>query len=177
MRLKGILITVVLLLGLLFAALNWNALTTTLAVNLLLLRLELPLGLVLLLAALGLSLLFFALSLVDRAQHLSQANQLERQVTALQAKLDRKRLEELEALETGLRERLTGLEATVSDSAQRQQAELREQLEALKSQQQAQFGKLEERVLLVRNELAADIAEAEHALRQQVNGAAPESET
>ncbi len=166
MRLKGILITVVVLLGILFAVTNWGAIMTTLPINLLFFTLQVPLGLALLSVAVALSVSFFVLSLFDRATQLRRTGQLERQLSALQAKLDRKRLEEIEGLETRLGERLMGLENKLGDESERSRLAQIERLEALGSQQLEQFGRLEERVLLVRNELAADIAEAEDALRR-----------
>src|SRR5690625_7390910 len=70
MRLKGILITAVVLFGATFAVANWQALFVTQNVNLFFASIELPLGLVLLFAAVGLSLMLFLVSLFDRAVQL-----------------------------------------------------------------------------------------------------------
>lgn len=173
MRLRGILLTVIVLLGVALAAANWDTLTASTPLNLLVATVQLPLGLTLLIAAVGLSLLFFALSLLERAGQLSQTNQLERQLNALQAKLNKKRLDELEALETRLGERLMGLESKLGDESDRLVAAQRDGLEALRAEQRERLMEIGERVLLVRNELAADIAKTEEALRRHELAALP----
>jgi uncharacterized integral membrane protein len=115
MRIRGTLFTIVVLLSLLFAVTNWEAVTTPLPVHLLFTRVELPLGLVLLLAVLVLSTFFFFASLLDRSAQLRQVSHLERQIEQLQEKLERKRQEELEGIERAFRERSDKLEGTFEE--------------------------------------------------------------
>jgi uncharacterized integral membrane protein len=166
MRLKGILITAVVLLGAVFAAVNWPALFAVQPINFLFTTVEIPVGITLLLTALALSLLFFLVSLFDRAGQLRQITQQERQIAQLQARLDQRRLEELAELADTVTAGLSGVGQQVRDENSRLEANLREDLAALEARSNARFGELQERVVLVRNELAADIAASEETLRR-----------
>jgi uncharacterized integral membrane protein len=180
MRVKGILLTLVVLLAALFAAINWGALTALLPVNLLFTTLDLSLGLVLLLVAVGLALTFFILALIDRAGQLHQVSGLERHLNAAQTKLEARRLAEMEALEATLLARLGDLErrldspppARLDADVTAQLGKIEERLEALRRDQEARLDAVLERVTLVRNELAADIAATEAALETHL-GRAP----
>ena len=166
MRLKGILVTLIVLLALLVAVVNWQSMITPLPLNLLFFTAEVPLGLLLLVTAVGLSLLFFLLAYLERLSQLSQTNNLERHIDSLQAKLEQKRLTEIAGLEKTLTDRLTGLEGKIADNAERMEAATRSSITAFETHTQERLEQLQERVLLVRNELAADIAETEDALRR-----------
>ena len=168
MRLKGILITLVIIISIVFAIANWQTLTATLPINLLFLQFEFPLGLGLLLTAVLLSVLFFFVSLLDRAGQLRQITNLERQLQNLQGKLEKKRLGEFETLESSFAEQLTGLVTKLAESAEKLEGVTRESLGEFETRSQERFNKLEERVLLVRNELAADVASAQEALQRFV---------
>lgn len=168
MRLKGILITLVILLAVVFAAANWSTLSTPLPVNFLLFRAQVPLGFGLLVAAVLLSAAFFLVSLVDRAGQLRQVSALERRLETLRAKLDARRLEEIEQLEKTYVRRCDSLEAQLSSGFGRLEGELRESLASFEMRTKERLGSLQDRVVLVRNELAADIAEAEDTLKRQV---------
>jgi uncharacterized integral membrane protein len=176
MRLKGILITAVVLLSAVFAAVNWPALFAVQPVNLLFTTIEIPVGITLLLVALALSLLFFLVSLFDRATQLRQITQQERQIAQLQARLDKRRLEELAELAGTVTTGLSGVGQQVRDENSRLEANLREDLGALEERMSARLKELQERVLLVRNELAADIAASEETLRRSALPAANEPE-
>lgn len=169
MRLKGILITAVVVLGGIFAALNWSALLRVQPVNLLFTTSELPLGFMLLLVALALSLLFFLAALFDRAAQLAQITQQEKQIAALQARLDQRRLEELGQLSDALSSGLSSVGQQVRDENARLELNLREDLNAAEERASSRFAELQESVLLVRNELAADIAASEDTLRRSTH--------
>ena len=79
MRARGILLTVLILLLVLFAAINWATLAAPLPVNLLVVRMEVPVGLVLLGVTVGLAVVFFAGALFDRASQLREIRGLEKQ--------------------------------------------------------------------------------------------------
>ncbi len=163
MRLKGILVTLVIVLGALFAVTNWQVLTEGRSVSLLLFPVVVPLGMVLLVAVVAIAVTFFFISLVDRAGQLRQITHLERQLEKAQTKLEQKRLEELEGLEERLGSRLDGLTDEVRD-VKRIERRIEEQQLLLREAVAQSADKLEERVLLVRNELAADIHHVEESL-------------
>ncbi len=170
MRIKGILFTIVVLLGLLFAVSNWQTITTTLPLNLLFFSVQLPLGLTLLVAAVGLSAIFFAVSLLDRATQLRQITQLERQLDGLRGKLERRRLEEFEALEGIVNQRFDALGEKLDGSMTHFEEVLRDSLAEFELRDKERLAALETRVVLIRDELAADIAEAEDSLKRQARG-------
>jgi uncharacterized integral membrane protein len=174
-RFKGVLVTVVILVGLLFAVINWQAVFTPLPVNLLLLSVDLPLGVVLLLALAAVSLLYFAISLFDRASQLRQMTQLERQLEGLRAKLDKRRLEEIDTLERAVSERGDALEQQLASSMKELSSAVQKGLTSLEERTEKRLEHLLERVVLVRDELAADIAQTEDLLRRELKGEAPDA--
>ena len=176
MRIRGTLLTVVVLLSLVFAVANWDAVTTNLPVFLLLARVDVPLGLVLLFVILGLTAFFFLASLFDRASQLRQVSALERQVEQLQAKLSRKRLEELESLAREVQERTTRLETTIEASREMLEQRLAKRLSDHELRTKDRLEAVTERVVVVRDELAADVAETEDLLRRLIEGRALPSE-
>ncbi len=157
MAYKGILLTLIILLCAAFALVNWDVLILSYPVNLIFWQPILPLGLVLIGLVVAVSFLYLLLALFTRARHLKEITEFERQIDGLRVSLERARFAELEEIERRLHEHLTGLEKMVTTTSERVDDGLR--------QTQAQ---LEERVLLVRNELAADIAEVEDALRKDL---------
>jgi uncharacterized integral membrane protein len=170
MRFRGILLTVVVLLATLFAVLNWSVLVTSVPINLLAVTVQLPLGFALLLAAVGLSLLFFATALFDRAGQLRRVTQLERLIEGMQGKLDRRRLEEVDQLEQAYQARCDALDEQLAAGFARLETALDERVGASEMRIHERLEDVRERVLLVRNELAADIAEAEDTLTRRVRG-------
>ncbi len=170
MRFRGILLTLVVLLAVLFAVVNWPALTEPLPIDFLVLSITLPLGLVLLLTALALSVLFFFASLLDRASHLRRLNHLERTVESLQGKLERRRQEELVALEKAHRERADSLEGVMVERSEALATEVRGALADFEMRTKERLEQVQERVELVRDELAADIGEAEDMLARRIAG-------
>lgn len=167
MRFKGILITVVVVLGLLFALLNWQLLFTRTPVNLLLGTVDLPLGFSLLILALGLSLIFFLAAIWERAGQLSQVTHQERVIDDLRARLDRKQAAEIEALDASLRDRIDTIRQQIETDSGRVEANVRENLASLEERLGERMDMVQERVVLVRNELAADIGELEDRLHTE----------
>lgn len=181
MKAKGILLTLVVLLGLLFAVLNWQALFATVPVNLLLDTVQVPLGITLLVLLVAVSLLFFLTSLWERANQLRQVTHMERLVESLQARLDRQRSSELSALEAAMRDRFDDvrrqietdsgrLETNLGESLSAMEARGNQKLDELESRQSERLAEVQERVVLVRNELAADIGELEDRLQLALGG-------
>ncbi len=168
MKLKGILITIVILLSLVFAVLNWGVLIASVPINLLLTSIQFPVGLTLLILAVLLSTVFFVVSLIDRAGQLRQITQLERQLEALHKKLEQKRLTELESLGERFEVELQALVSQLSESANRLETVTKESLAEFEMRSKERLQHLEERVLLVRNELAADVAASQDFLKQEL---------
>ena len=166
MRFKGILITLVILLSLVFAAVNWQTITTPLPVNLLFTTVQLPLGLALLITVVSLSALFFLLGYIDRARQVRQAAHLEHQLNEAHAKLETRRTAELDVIDRNLTDRVVALDAKLDGVTRRMVDAQRESLGTLEKHIFQRLEALENSVLLVRNELAADIAVAEEGGRQ-----------
>ncbi len=170
MRFRGILLTLVVLLAVLFSVVNWSVVVTSVPVNLLVATAQLPLGFMLLAVAVGLSLIFFATALFDRAGQLRRVTQLERQIEGLQAKMDQRRLVEVAQLEQAYLSRCDALEEQLASGLMRLEEVLGERLEAAETRTKERLEDVKERVVLVRNELAADIAEAQDTLTRRVQG-------
>ena len=198
MRFRGILLTVVVLLAAIVAALNWGALVAPVPIHLLVITLQGPLAFILLLASVVLALLFFLAALLDRAGQLQQVTRLDRQLAAVRSKLEAREQEDVGRVEArldrameGLTRQVEGLEralgeraSAVSEAAsERLQARLGELETALKqSLEQAEARDKERsdavlaRVATVRDELAADIAQAEDALARLADSSEGEGE-
>jgi len=168
MRLKGIVLTVVNVFALAFVVINWQAIMTPLPINLLFITMQVPLGFILVLTAIGLSILFFIMAFFDRFGQLNQIVSLERELAKMRKQVEAQRSEELSGMELKLGEQLSGVEDRVADTVSKLEASMRESIANFETHTDEHLDKLEERVLLVRNELAADIAEAEDALRRNV---------
>ncbi len=179
MRLKGILITLVILLSLLFALFNWQVLAASVPLTIVVLKanfprfiglktIQFPIGLGLLISGVLLSLIFFMVSLIDRAGQLRQISRLEKQMEKLRGKLEQKRLEELKNLEnlatTGFSELKTSTEENISNLAKQS----REVVEKLDSNLNEKMKDIESKILLVRNEIAAHVAKTEDNIKKQV---------
>ena len=100
MRSRGIVITLIVALLALFAALNWAVLAAPQPVNLVFFTVQAPLGLVLIVLAVLLCFIFLLFSLFRRASQLRQVSQLERALEGERKLGQQKRSAELEALET-----------------------------------------------------------------------------
>jgi uncharacterized integral membrane protein len=172
-RLRGILLTIVVLLALLLAVLNWGTLITPLPLDLLLLRFDWPLGLTLLGVAVVVAVLFFLSALVDRAGQLRQVTQLERQREGLQRSLDACRSELAERGRAATEDRLEALDHRIQEGIEALSNGLRDELAAADERQRERLDALAERVGRVRDELAADIAQSEDSLARRLDGEGP----
>jgi uncharacterized integral membrane protein len=168
MKSRGILLTVLLVLVALFAAINWATLSTPLPVDLLLLRVEIPVGLVLLSVTAGLALVFFAGALFDRAGQLQEIRRLEKQLDRARAKLDEAQASELAQLNESLQAWGASLERRIDDRVGAAETRLEEALQDREGRDEERAKALEQRVLTVRNELAADVGEAEDLIRRML---------
>ena len=170
MRIRGTLLTIVVLLAVLFAVFNWAAVTTLLPIWLLFGTVEVALGLVLLGTLVALTAFYFLASLLDRSAQLRQVSHLERQIEGLQQRLERKRLEELEGIEKAFRERADKLEGVVRERGASVEETLSKKLAEHEMRTKDRIEGVTERVVLVRDELAADVAQTEDLLRRMIAG-------
>lgn len=167
MRSRGIIVTLAVVLLLLFTLLNLGPLSVRLPINLVFFTVQAPLGLILIGFTLVLSFVFLLVSLFRRAGQLRQISHLETELEHERALVQKKRLAELEALETRLGERFgtleTNLRAALSDHHTR-----------LEAGEAAQVDRLEGHVLSIRRELATDLEQIESSIRRSLP--APRSE-
>jgi len=169
-RSRGIIVTLIVLLLLLFAVLNFSSLAVNLPLNLIFFRVQAPLGLILVGFALVLSFIFLLVSLFRRAGQLRQISHLETELERERALVEKKRLSEFETLEGRLDERLNALEATVQTAVQ---SALAEQHSRFELSERAQLERLETQLLGIRNDLADDIGEINTAVRRSLPPATP----
>ncbi len=168
MKSKGILVTALIVITVIFTAFNWGALSTYLPINFLFFQVQLPLGLFLIGAFLLACLLFLLLSLFRRAGQLRHVMHIERQLDEVQKKLEKQRSDEIVGLENKILGRLDGLETRMSETDTGFRTVVSEHTNHIEAHERAQVERLEERVLLMRNELAADIAQVESSLRKSL---------
>lgn len=146
MRLKGTLITIVVILGAAFAAVNWQALFAVQSVNLFFTTVEIPLGLVLLFVGIALSLVFFLVSIFDRAVQLRQITQQENAIFALQSRLDKRRLEELSELGESVRSSLDGAVQQLREENARLEVSMREDVSSFETRMRDRIDELEDQL-------------------------------
>ncbi len=166
MRSRGIIVTLAVILVLLFSVINWPSLSVKLPLNLIFFRVQAPLGLLLIAFTLALSFVFLLLSLLRRAGQLRQITRLETELERERARLEKKRLAELEALEGRLGERFSALETGVKSV-------MAEQYSRLEAREQAQVERLEAHVLGIRSELATDLSQIESSIKRRLPPAQP----
>jgi uncharacterized integral membrane protein len=174
MKARGLLLTILLLALAGFAALNWATLTTPLPVDLVALRTEIPVGLVLLAVTAGLALVFFLAALFDRAGQLREIRHLEKQLERTRARLDDRQRDEIAEVRDAVKAWGTSLENRIDQRVGTAEANLKAALAETDGREARRIAALEERVVTVRDELAADVGEAEDALRRiYAQGALP----
>jgi uncharacterized integral membrane protein len=177
MRGRLILLTVLLIVGALIAALNWEVMGSTVRLQLIAGVAQAPVGLLVLAAFLLPVLLLLLAGMLDQARTLRQVETLERRLEEARAAAQRARSAELETLERSLQERFETLRAALEGVVQGTESRLEARLEVVEAGLGGRLEDLRDRVVLVRDELAADIAEAEDALLRGRPGAtAPPAE-
>ena len=167
MRSRGIIVTLVVVVLVLFTLLNLGPLSVRLPLNLVFFTVRAPLGLILVGFTLVLSFGFLLVSLFRRAGQLRQMSHLETELERERTLVQQKRLAELETLETRLGERFGTLEANL-------RATLAEHYTRLETGERAQAERLEEHVLSIRRELTTDLEQIESSIRRSLP--APRSE-
>ena len=164
MRGRLIILTILLVIGALIAALNWEVMGSQVRLQLIAGVAQVPLGLLVLGAALVPALVLILAGSLDQARTLRQLETLERRLEEARAAAQRARTVEIEALERSLQERFETLRAGLEGVVQGTESRLEARLEVVEAGLGGRLEDLRERVILVRDELAADIAEAEDAL-------------
>jgi hypothetical protein len=176
MRGRLLLLTVLLVLGALVAALNWEAMRRTVPLQLLYGTVDVAVGWLVLIAALVPALVLLLAGLLDQSRALRRVDALERRLEEARGAAERARSIEIEALERHLGERLETLRAALEGVAQGSEARLEARFEVFENALGGRLEELRERVVLVRDELAADIAEAEDTLLRGRASSLPEEE-
>ena len=157
-------LSVLLVFGALVAALNWEAMRTPLRLELLVGSLDVAVGWVVLSAALVPALVLLLAGLLDQARSLRRLDVLERRLDDARTAAERARSAELEALQAELEAKLEAVRAALEGQAQGSETRLDARFDALEASLGERFEELRERVVRVRDELAADIAETEDTL-------------
>ena len=169
MRSRGIIVTLVVVLVVLFTLLNLGPLSVRLPLNLVFFTVRAPLGLILIGFTLVLSFGFLLISLFRRAGQLRQMSHLETELEHERALVQQKRLAELDALETRLGERFGTLETNL-------RATLFEHYTRLEAGEKAQAERLEAHVLSIRRELTTDLEQIESSIRRSLPAPRAENE-
>jgi hypothetical protein len=165
-------LTVVLLLPLgLLAVANWASLTQPVVLDMFLFSVRWPLWPLVIALPLLLIAVFLGAALLDRSRQLRQVAALERQLEGARAALDRGREAALDSVATRVETRLAHLEAVVQGASSGIEQRLGDRLGALDAHldraedaQRAQLEAVTARIAAVRDELSADVGEAEDAL-------------
>lgn len=161
------------------AAANWSALSQPVAVDFLLFSVSWPLAPVVLGVPLLLTAVYLGAALLDRTRQLRQVTALERSLDEARKALDRGREAALDTLASRLESSIAALESVVEGSASGLEMRLGTRLAAL----DAHVGRLDEgqrerleglaaRITRVRDEIAADVGEAEETLVRALRGEA-----
>ena len=175
MRGRLLLLTVLLVVAALLAALNWDVMRAPVRLELLVGTVETAVGWVVLVMTVVPAAVLLIAGLLDQARALRRVDALERQLEQARDALERARSAEIEALEGSLDARLEALRSALDGAVLGSEARVVERFEMVEATLGERVADLYERVVLVRDELAADIAEAEDALlRRQAGGAAHE---
>ncbi|MBA2666227.1 MAG: hypothetical protein H0U69_04245 [Trueperaceae bacterium] len=164
MRGRLFVIVVLVVAGVVIAAFNWDAMVRPVPIDLLFVAVTTTVGAIVALVAATLIGVFLLASLLDRSRHLNQISLLERYLEDAREQVDRKRAADVDALGVEVGERLDGLRAAFDGGFARLEDRLLERLGEAQVEIDDRVDALRDRVVLVRDELAADIAEVEDAL-------------
>jgi hypothetical protein len=178
MRIRIALTLLLLVPVLLLALVNRVALREPVTINVLLTEVQWPLWPALVLLPLLLSGIYLLAALFDRARQLRQLGALERQLEGARRDLDRGREAALDALAERFESRIEGLEAAFEGSVSGLEQRLVVRVDGVDShvgrveiEQREALEGLNARVSVVREQLVADVTEAQDAL---LRGLAPQ---
>ena len=177
MKLRSWIAIVLVVPVLVVAAFNVPALLAPVPVDLLVTTVRMPLWPFVVGVPLVLAAVFLGAALLDRARQLRQVAALERQLEEARATVERGREEALDAAVRELTGRLDALESVVEGVGSGTESRLSARLEALEASRAAgdeavreRLTALADRVVRVRDELAADVAKSEDALLRALQG-------
>jgi uncharacterized membrane-anchored protein YhcB (DUF1043 family) len=176
MRGRLFLLVVLVVVGVFVVAFNWESMTVGVRLDLLFTTVVTTVGALVGLVALALTAVFLLGALLDRAKYLQQLSQMERHLEEARTELDRKRAADVAALSDEVAERFEGLRDALDGAAARLGVELGDRLEDVRGELAERIDAVRERVVVVRDELAADVAELEDALLRRRDGAVEEPE-
>ena len=159
------------------AAANWPELTTPVEIDVFLFSVRWPLWPFVLGIPVLLVVLYLGAALLDRARQLRQVAALERQLEEARRDLDRGREAALDALGDRLQGHIATLESAVEGAVSGLEQRLVARVEAVdehvgrvEEEQRSRVEALAARVAAVRDELAADVGEAEDAVLRALHG-------
>ena len=164
MRGRLFLIVVLVVAGVIVAAFNWNAMIQAVTIDLLFVTVTTTVGAIAGLVAATLIVVFLIAGLLDRSRHLEQLSLLERHLDDARIELAQKRATDLDTFGSEIAERLDALRAGLDGSLARVEDAVLAHVDEVGSDLGARVDAVRERVVVVRDELAADIAEVEDAL-------------
>jgi hypothetical protein len=171
MRIRSWLAVVLLLPLALMAVANWSRLTQPVLLDMFLFSVRWPLWPFVVALPTLLVVVFGMAALLDRSRQLRQVAALERQLEEARAALDRGREAALDGVATRVETRLANLEAVIEGASSGIEQRLGERLVALDAHlgraedaQRTQLEAMIARIAAVRDELSADVGEAEDAL-------------
>ena len=177
MKLRSWIAIVLVVPVLVVAAFNVPALLAPVPVDLLVTTVRMPLWPFVVGVPLVLAAVFLGAALLDRARQLRQVAALERQLEEARATVERGREGALDAAVRELTGRLDALESVVEGVGSGTESRLSARLEALEASRAAgdeavreRLTALADRVVRVRDELAADVAKSEDALLRALQG-------
>ena len=177
MKLRSWIAIVLVVPVLVVAAFNVPALLAPVPVDLLVTTVRAPLWPFVVGVPLVLAAVFLGAALLDRARQLRQVAALERQLEEARAVVERGREQSLDGAVREVLGRLDALESVVEGVGSGMESRLGARLDALGARREAgdqavneRLSALAERVVRVRDELAADVAEAEDAVLRALQG-------
>jgi hypothetical protein len=161
----------------LLAAANWSELLTPVEIDVFLFSVRWPLWPFVVGIPVLLVVLYLGAALLDRARQLRQVAALERQLEEARRDLDRGREAAIDALGDRLQGHIAALESAVEGAVSGLEQRLAERVESVdehvgrvEEEQRTRGEALAARVAAVRDEIAADVGEAEDALLRALRG-------
>jgi hypothetical protein len=170
MRGRLFLLVVLVVAGVFVVAFNWESMLQAVRLDLLFTTVVTTVAALVGLTALVLSAVFLLGALLDRAKYLQQISQMERHLEEARAELDRKRAADLDAFAIDVGERFGELRDALDGAVARLGDELAARIDEGRDELAERIDGVRERVVVVRDELAADVAELEDALLRRRDG-------
>jgi hypothetical protein len=164
MRGRVFLLVVFVVVGVFIVAFNWNAMMQGVRLDLVATEVTTTVGALLGIVAATLVVIFLLAALLDRAGHLSQLSILERHMEEMRHELAQKRAQDMESLAAELGGRFDGMRASLDGAVARLEDRFDRRIEEAHTDLGERLDAVRDRVVVVRDELAADIAEVEDTI-------------